>query len=225
MLILILSLLILNAQASESFTSYCFPTATRAQMALKDFNFIKLPQDKIRLNKECIEIFSTTKRISFYSTYIFQKFKDAKPSMGVGYNQANSRECRLEVTKNLNQKQEKIQTSLKKKSPIHSQSSHRTTKTTEVLAIASGRNGIIKTEDTYLYIGCTKTNKAYLIDIFKNDTDQSLLTSFTLLSGQSKTIGRTDLFDNQNDQILSNKKLSLQKNTKRQLISLTITAL
>jgi hypothetical protein len=173
--------------AQESYISYCFKTDARAQAVIKDVEFIKLPQDRIRLNRKCIEIFSSGNRTEFLGKYITQKFKDAQQSMSIG-SQATPQTCRLEMTKVYQSQVNQQDINVSKNPKLAKTVSQKQQTQSQFIALQSGRKGVLQADGSFIYVTCTKKNKAYQISFSGSDSEQSYLGSVTLSLGQKTEV-------------------------------------
>ena len=75
LLSLVIGLQVLSQETQQSYISPCFNSKPYAKAVLKKIQFLKTNKYKLRIDNNCIEILTSTKREELYKKYLRSNFE------------------------------------------------------------------------------------------------------------------------------------------------------
>ncbi len=163
----------------------CFKTKNNSLVAQNKISFIKAPNDKIRVDRNCLEIYTTDSRKSLYIKYLELNFKGHYILKEA---QVSSESCRLFLIKKVRSQFNNVLLATSKVSKAKAINQNNSTSSMTTILIQNNYKSKLTIDKNNISIHCSKTNTGYNLDIDSLDKEISFSTSLFLQYGMSYSL-------------------------------------
>lgn len=187
----IIIFLIINNAISSLYASglieACFKDNNTAKTALKDVQFLKVPQDNFKINGNCINISTDPLRVDLYKKYLYRSYQVKLYDFA---ETISKNECHLIIRKVINLNNQNNSAGVKhQKAALIQKNSIRTSEQKTKMVLMEGLTGSFDYNGSKYQIKCSKTGKGYNIEISANSPNLSFNTRRYIETGKEIELG------------------------------------
>lgn len=175
-----------DVSAQDIYQKYCFRSLKESTLVQEKLMVLKINNEVIDLNKNCVDIFIFSKRESLYSKYIRMNFPNAR----FINDQIENKVCKIEIRKELKNNIQNTQIKISHKPNLQNFTVSKDVVSTSQLNILNGKMGALQVGLNNYQIKCRAQTEVYNLDISISDPKINLTTSIALKENSDYDLGQ-----------------------------------
>jgi hypothetical protein len=173
---------------ANDYIQACFKTSKNANIAHNKMKFLKTPNDKLRVDDKCIDIYTTLYRTNLYLKYLKTNFNGNYKISSL--NREEIKNCNLQLIKTTKSKSSRSNINLKNRLNVNQMNNEQKSNSTATIKIQNNSTSTIIANDELVKIHCSVLDKGYKLKISSMSFKESISTSISLAFGQTYHLGQ-----------------------------------